>query len=281
MTDTITKAGGEADGVHRLVDMVVEEVSLVDRAANKHRFLIVKRDDAMDDDTTLTEVATATADEGTDDTGGGPAPLDDDSPLGAAVAALEGLTDVVELLSSMAGEADPRLARLAEQLGSTAEQLLARIGVSSEETSDAQPVEARATPRATGTGAAGATAKLQASLAAMKAAARRLSSGCAKPPAAGKAAKAGDAPAASADAEAVATAKGLTSVSESLKQLTDVMKAQHQRLSRLEKQSGLPNSAAPAEHLTKAAPEDLGWPMDLNKPMDRENVDKALSFHDV
>ena len=42
----------KADGVHRLVDMVVEEVSLVDRAANKHRFLIVKRDDAMDDDNT-------------------------------------------------------------------------------------------------------------------------------------------------------------------------------------------------------------------------------------
>ena len=40
------------DGVHRLVDMVVEEVSLVDRAANKHRFLIVKRDEAMDDDKT-------------------------------------------------------------------------------------------------------------------------------------------------------------------------------------------------------------------------------------
>jgi hypothetical protein len=59
--DTITnELGGrrmttemnKADGVHRLVDMVVEEVSLVDRAANKHRFLIVKRDDAMDDDNT-------------------------------------------------------------------------------------------------------------------------------------------------------------------------------------------------------------------------------------
>jgi hypothetical protein len=51
MTSRITKAEGSADGVHRLVDMVVEEVSLVDRAANKHRFLIVKRDDAMDDHT--------------------------------------------------------------------------------------------------------------------------------------------------------------------------------------------------------------------------------------
>jgi hypothetical protein len=33
---------GEA-GVHRLRDIVVEEVSLVDRAANKRRFLVVKR----------------------------------------------------------------------------------------------------------------------------------------------------------------------------------------------------------------------------------------------
>ena len=49
MTTPMNKAD---DGVHRLVDMVVEEVSLVDRAANKHRFLIVKRDEAMDDDKT-------------------------------------------------------------------------------------------------------------------------------------------------------------------------------------------------------------------------------------
>jgi len=39
MTTPMNKAD---DGVHRLVDMVVEEVSLVDRAANKHRFLIVR-----------------------------------------------------------------------------------------------------------------------------------------------------------------------------------------------------------------------------------------------
>jgi len=37
------------DSVHRLLDIVVEEVSLVDRAANKHRFLIVKRSDPMEE----------------------------------------------------------------------------------------------------------------------------------------------------------------------------------------------------------------------------------------
>ena len=36
--------------LHRLRDMVVEEVSLVDRAANKRRFLIVKRSDEMAED---------------------------------------------------------------------------------------------------------------------------------------------------------------------------------------------------------------------------------------
>ena len=40
----------EDEGLHRLRDMVVEEVSLVDRAANKRRFLIVKRSDDMADD---------------------------------------------------------------------------------------------------------------------------------------------------------------------------------------------------------------------------------------
>ena len=79
MTTPMNKAD---DGVHRLVDMVVEEVSLVDRAANKHRFLIVKRDDAMDDDNT------------TDTTTTDPSPsaaptakLDDGTALGAALTA--------------------------------------------------------------------------------------------------------------------------------------------------------------------------------------------------
>ena len=37
------------DDVHRLRDIVVEEVSLVDRAANKRRFLVVKRSGEMPD----------------------------------------------------------------------------------------------------------------------------------------------------------------------------------------------------------------------------------------
>lgn len=40
----------EESGVHRLRDIVVEEVSLVDRAANKRRFLVVKRSSQMAND---------------------------------------------------------------------------------------------------------------------------------------------------------------------------------------------------------------------------------------
>jgi hypothetical protein len=39
---------GKETEVHRLTDILVEEVSLVDRAANKRKFLVVKRDDAAE-----------------------------------------------------------------------------------------------------------------------------------------------------------------------------------------------------------------------------------------
>jgi hypothetical protein len=56
MNEASTKArkDEEADGVHRLRDIVVEEVSLVDRAANQRRFLVVKRSADMADENTAT-----------------------------------------------------------------------------------------------------------------------------------------------------------------------------------------------------------------------------------
>jgi len=63
--------------VNRLLDIVVEEVSLVDRAANKHRFLIVKRSDEMDETTTN---PTAPADEPSAE--GNPAAADEAKPTG-------------------------------------------------------------------------------------------------------------------------------------------------------------------------------------------------------
>lgn len=235
------------DGVHRLVDMVVEEVSLVDRAANLRRFLIVKRDDSMDDteDTTKADV---------------PA----DSPLGMTLAALESLTDIVELLGSDIDDADPRIAALAEQLRTTGEQLLSQAGLSEEEDGD-ETEKARSVVD---------------NLVATKAAVARLRRGK-KPAAKDKE----DPPENEAkdDTKKVDLAPitdGLAKLNDAFKALSESVTAQAQRLSRVEKQFGLPNSAPPPEPVTKSQPEEVGWPMDLNKPMDRENVDKAVSFHE-
>lgn len=235
------------DGVHRLVDMVVEEVSLVDRAANLRRFLIVKRDDSMDDtaDTTKADV---------------PA----DSPLGMALAALESLTDIVELLGSDVDDADPRIAALAEQLRTTGEQLLSQAGLSEEEDGD-ETEKARSVAD---------------NLVATKAAVARLRRG--KKPAAEdkKDPPEGEAKDDTKKVDLAPITDGLAKLNEAFKALSESVTAQAQRLGRVEKQFGLPNSAPPPEPVTKAQPEEVGWPMDLNKPMDRENVDKAVSFHE-
>jgi len=267
MTTPMNKAD---DGVHRLVDMVVEEVSLVDRAANKHRFLIVKRDDAMDDDNT------------TDTTTTDPSPsaaptakLDDGTALGAALTALESLTGLVELLGSLgADQADARLAELAEELRSVAEQLLAR-------TAQDEDIEARAKGDAEAKPTEPST--FAGNVAAAKQALARLAELAAKVPAAKTEAPAQPEPAPAAkDSPATpSVTESLAKLAESFRALSETVKEQQQRLGRVEKQFGLPNSAAPAERMSKATVEDVGWPLDLNKPKDRESVDKAISFHDL
>jgi hypothetical protein len=267
MTTPMNKAD---DGVHRLVDMVVEEVSLVDRAANKHRFLIVKRDDAMDDDNT------------TDTTTDAPSPpaaptakLDDGTALGAALTALESLTGLVELLGSLgADQADARLAELAEELRAVAEALLARNA------GDDEDVEARAKGD---DGKPAAPSDFSGNVTAAKQALARLAELAAKVPSA-KTEPTEPAPAPAAK-EAPSTTTNVTEslakLADSFRSLSETVKEQQQRLGRVEKQFGLPNSAAPAERVSKATVEDVGWPLDLNKPKDRESVDKAISFHDL
>ena len=86
---------------------------------------------------------------------------------------------------------------------------------------------------------------------------------------------------AAAKADAADVNESLAKLAESFRALSETVKEQQQRLGRVEKQFGLPNSAAPAERVSKATVEDVGWPLDLNKPKDRESVDKAISFHDL
>jgi hypothetical protein len=309
----MTDQPGKDGAVNRLLDMVVEEVSLVDRAANNRQFLIVKRDQSMDEDTD-TEKADASADEEPDEV------VADGSPLSAAIAALESLTSIVEVLGSLgANRADTRLAELARELRDTADQILTSVDESDEEQT------ADATDNTSGEGAETADALSGVELRAKAKAkpAKPPPKAPRKPPTKGPKEPPGkDAQASELDDEeepdeeaAAKTAKsalaklaklleGLTASSgdtprtapstpnekgadlaatikrlaDSVQTLTQTIQEQHQRLGRVEKQFGLPNSAS--EPTAKSADETIGWPLDLNHPMDRQSVDKAVSFHD-
>jgi len=332
------------DRVSRLVEMVVEEVSIVDRAANKHRFLIVKRSEGMDDTTTgadPTETdlnASSAPDDGGGETsppntgdggaGGDTQSEDSNGPLGATVTALEGLTEAVELLATQEGAAvGPRLAELAGELQAAAESLAAAAGA--QDAGAAGTTGAADTTGAVGTASAGNAAgaagadrsadragatgtadgmpavnpgtggaappaappaaepdRLATAMTAIHAAIQQVSAAIAQPspsPTA-KAAPggaAGGAAGGSPGGTSTQIAEQLAQVVRVLQSLTGTVKEQQQRLARLEKRSGLPNSQPGGERAPAAGPPDASWPLDLNQPVDRDSVDKAVSFHDV
>lgn len=280
--------------VHRLLDIVVEEVSLVDRAANKHRFLIVKRSDEMKD-TTDNNAATAEHDtedlndENTEDETSGTedAPQDADgavntATLTLAVEALEGLTETVELLSTAnQEEAKSRLAELATDLRGVSEQIGAMAGASNsggDGSSSSSQGEGPAPSAGQDDTLAGAIGAVRATL--------QQVGNMLRAQGATQRAKGAD-----AEGSSQPTAGGSAGISEQLKTLTSelrslavTVKEQQQRLARLEKRSGLPNSRPAGEQrkrTTKADAEDVGWPLDMNRSFDRDNVDKSVSFHDV
>jgi hypothetical protein len=254
--------------VHRLVDMVVEEVSLVDRAANQHRFLIVKRSEPMDQNTEPAEAATdvqsgdETAppdaeetptdlneqpDGDSGETVGGDSPELPGSDAGTgqpsafvlATQALQSLTAAVQMLASVPeGEAREQIAELAWQLGTTA-------SAGSAESSDDLPIPL--------------------------------------PEDEGDTAKKAPLPApreAQGQPDVVNTK--LDSIAAGLRVLGETMKQHQRRLAQVEKRFGLPNSSPSGEHQAKPQePENIGWPLDLNRSLDRDSVDKSVSFHDV
>ncbi len=268
--------------VSRLLDIIVEEISLVDRAANKRRFLIVKRSESMADsdvnaaqesvtDNSATEADSAIeAEEGQEATASESHPL-----LGTAVIALESLTSTVELLSTV-GADDPRLAPLAEELKVTAERLLEQAGVQSE------PEEAEETEQDKDDAFAQNITAAREALARLGALTAKTAKSDDEPPAVS--ASTNTAP----TVEEPSTPSPLDNITEALgalnasfKTLAQTVKEQQQRLALVEKNVGLPNSSQSPEPVAKSEPEDAAWPLDLNRPMDRESVDKSISFHDI
>jgi hypothetical protein len=279
------------EDVNRLHDIVVEEVSLVDHAANNHRFLIVKRSDDMADHETKDDPVTDLNEEDDEDdedemtTGEDPNENGEEqeasgdatqnaATLSLAVAALEGLTETVELLGAANQEgAASRLAELATDLRGVSEQLGTLAG----------------TPGSTGEGAKGkepgrtATKDdaLAGTISTVRATLQQVGTLLC-----GQGAAPADKPAQptsqpSASGELGEQLKTLTS---ELRSLTTTVKEQQQRLARLEKRVGMPNSKAAGEQPRrrgKDSHDDDGWPLDMNRSFDRDSVDKSTSFHDV
>ena len=269
------------NAANRLVDIVVEEVSLVDRAANQHRFLVVKRSDSMADNANPNPSETAAADAdatdlaalpdepvdfGRDDAGtfAAGSQTDTDSRAEALVAALETLTAAVEQLDEDVG--DPDFDALASELRAIAEALSPRLAST---TVDA------ATPAAPNSQK---TDGAKEHLAAVKDALARLktvATAPATPAAAAASQPAPTTPAPQAPPAATTDSKLQTAVEA----LTAAVREQNQRLSVVEKQFGMPNSTAVGDRpVAKAA--DVSWPVDLNRPLDRDSVEKAVSFHE-
>jgi hypothetical protein len=305
--------------VNRLLDMVVEEVSLVDRAANNRKFLIVKRDHNMNEDTDIEKADgdSPPAEDGSEGLGGG-------SPLGAAIAALESLTSIVEALGSLgANRADTRLAELARELRDTADQILSQVGEGGEEqpagdgvpstddalnaAEDMPPIESRAKAKASGakkppfgkkpTGKKPGKKKpvepdeeddetaddeeddeTDDNFAQAKAALGKLTEALGGM---GRPVNKASSKAPTTEGNTAELTTTVTKLTETVQALTETVQGFQQRLGRVEKHSGVPNSAPPAEHVAKTVEAAVGWPLDLNHPMDRQSVDKAVSFHDL
>lgn len=279
--------------VHRLLDMVVEEVSLVDRAANQHRFLIVKRSEPMDQDTAAAVDATETppdtepAPPDTDDAVVDLNELPDDdgedvpeakavgaapSALMLAAQALEALTEAVEVLGTVSQEeAQARVAELAQELHAVATRLGGTTG-----TGD-MPAAPPPTEGAPG---------LESVIASVRAVLERVGQMLAAPeptPVEAKqpeTAKAADG--ATTDAASAVLGSKLDSLVTELRSVGETVKEQQQRLARMEKRFGMPNSTPTGERPSRAEDDaDVGWPLDLNRSLDRDSVDKSISFHDV
>ncbi len=262
--------------VHRLIDMVVEEVSLVDRAANKHRFLVVKRDEPMADKTSKTGSPPEASSGAPEAEGVVQMSKAIGDALGIATSALEALTGAIEQLGQAEGDSDknPVVTDLAEQLSEVARQLATSAGIEpTEEEPESQTSEQ-------GSEASSVYNDVRSMLSRVSELLNAESEKGTPDQAAPPSTDAASTPEPQGDAAAEVT-KQLSSVAASLRAISDAMKDQSQRLGRLEKGVGLPNSRqAPERPAPRPESQEVSWPLDLNRRMDRESVEKDVSFHD-
>jgi hypothetical protein len=344
---------GDAEGVHRLRDIVVEEVSLVDRAANKRRFLVVKRSDDMADDESATagdedvekatkkkpaasegktdeekrrkpaaakdeadaEKARAVHDDDEDDEvddakktrrseddeeddaekAKSPDDSEDDEeekkaprrkqevltlPATVKEATLRVLTEALERLMTVASRIKQATETAEEaalpndvlgELGAIAE-LLGKVGAGKSRAAKAAVAKAGARM------SKDRLDRFQKAMAALAEILKELTDSKDAPvgPTAGAAESgvkkrdAGGAPAA---------VLGLAELVTGISDLTRVVKRQEEELTRIRQVRGVSNAIS-VDGARRKEPEDVSWPMDMNRPISRDKVKKEVSFFD-
>ncbi|MBE7449174.1 MAG: hypothetical protein HS111_09840 [Kofleriaceae bacterium] len=247
-----------ADGVHRLVDMIVEEVSLVDRAANQRRFLIVKRRQKMADE------GTPAPDDAPGDGGsGGGAATGGTEAMAALTEAVTALAELVTIDAAEKAFPPPKKPKGGGG-GGGADDDDEEGGEEDDDEDEDEKAEAERRRKA----AESVTALLNQ----VKAALARLQTAVTAPAQKRDAAPGGADP---------VMAK-LDGIAGSISKLETQLKEQGDRIGKVEKNVGLPASRTPEGGGAGGDPgdeDDVSWPLDLNAPMDRASVDKSLSFH--
>jgi hypothetical protein len=297
---------------YRLFDIEVEEVSLVDRAANKRRYLIVKRSDmsqtteeqSTQDETEETpesnEDSDDESDEGAGDEGGddqqgdeeegdangesedddgedddesarGGADRDEPQVVMATAEALAKLTTILEALDK--GARGAALAKAKGELRAVMDALAKAAGPRK------GPKRKPPSRRAPDDDEDDDDDIDKSSMAEVRAAFQRVQELLARRGKSSRGAKPRKTNKRAPTSGSAPIAAKLDQVLAQLGSLTNANKEQAQRLSRLEKHAGMPNSAPVGEQPAGEDDNDVLWSLDLNKPTDREQVDKATSFY--
>ena len=245
--------------LRRLKDIVVNELSLVDRPANQEPFLLMKRSEPVGETTEFAEPTETASDPG----GSSPESTTQASnpTLAVAVHALESLTQAVESLDS-----DEGLGEMESELRETLGALMSHLGVAA----PAVPTAPAETP-ASDEGKSKIVAELRRAIDELKAATEN-----APAPEPAKAEPDG----VERDKRVDQVRDALASLESTVREFGETVNKQGERLAHVEKQFGLPNSQAPGGN-PKPPPAAAGWPFDLNAPRDRDNVEKSVSFHDI
>ena len=302
--------GNPQEQVQRLTDMVVEEVSLVDRAANKRRFLLVKRSRVMENATEVVpdgkggfksvekkdgEQAPAQPTTPAGEPAAPPAPeAPAAEPVEKAGEAGKKLQDAVGRLMSVSGKV-----RGGEDPAKFADEIKAAVGLLNAITEKYPSLQAKAdepTPAVAPVeksgakmrkdrlerlkGAVKALSDLVGELEPEEAPTGQPSAGCAEATTKKDEAPAAEPPVAPVPAAPVPDER-LEKLAKSVEGLAKVVQVQGEALSKLPAMAP-PSNALPVEKRGEEQEgADVSWPQDMNRRLDRAAVGKDISFHDV